>query len=80
VGVSLFFLLSGLVVPRGLASLSRSGVVVGRAMRILPTYAVGYLIVSAVATLNHTVTPVGASYSWSQILVGTVPGLGQRTG
>lgn len=76
VGVSLFFLISGLVVPRALPYLSRRGVVIGRAMRILPTYAAGYLIVSAVTLANSGLTGSGSPYVWPQALAGTIPGLG----
>ena len=53
-GVSLFFLLSGLVITKSLHKYSRSGFAAARALRILPTFAAVYLfIVVAVALANN---------------------------
>ncbi len=43
-GVALFFLISGFVIPFSLLSLSRTGFLVARAMRLWPTYAVGFAV------------------------------------
>ena len=71
-GVSLFFLLSGFVIAISLERYSRRGFLVGRLMRVLPTYASGYLVTCGVIWLmsdpNHELSP-------SSILSGAVPGL-----
>jgi peptidoglycan/LPS O-acetylase OafA/YrhL len=57
--VALFFLVSGFVIPNSVASLStkqsgRAAFIIGRALRIWPTYAVGLLItVSALWANSH---------------------------
>lgn len=78
-GVCLFFLLSGLVISRSLRRYSRSGFLVGRCLRLLPTYAAGYLAivaaVSALAAINGRPHPFG----WGEV-AGLVPGLPQVLG
>ncbi len=78
-GVCLFFLLSGLVISRSLRRYSRSGFLVGRVMRLLPTYAAGYVVVvlavTAAALLAGNVVPFGVSE-----VAGLVPGLPQVLG
>lgn len=71
-GVSLFFLLSGFVIAISLERYSRRGFLVGRLMRVLPTYAAGYLVTCGVIWLmsdpNHELSP-------RSVLFGAVPGL-----
>lgn len=71
-GVALFFLLSGYVIAISLERYSRAGFVVGRLLRVLPTYAVGYLVSCSVVALmgdpRHEL-------ELAAILVGMVPGL-----
>ena len=43
-GVSAFFLLSGYVIAISLDRYSRVGFLIGRTLRVLPTYAVGFLV------------------------------------
>jgi len=60
-GVGLFFLISGYVIAISLDRYSRRGFLVGRCMRVLPTYAVGYLVrctvIWAVGNPNHELGP-----------------------
>lgn len=78
-GVCVFFLLSGLVISRSLGRYSRRGFVVGRALRLLPTYAAGYAAIVAtiagLALLTGSDVPVGPAD-----LLGLVPGLPQLVG
>jgi len=71
-GVGLFFLLSGYVIAISLDRYSRRGFIVGRTMRIVPTYAAGYLVtctvVWAMSDPNNELT-LGA------VAAGMVPGL-----
>lgn len=52
-GVCLFFLLSGYVIARSLRHYTRSGFLVGRLLRLLPTYAAGYLLIVTVVCGSH---------------------------
>lgn len=72
-GVGLFFLLSGYVIAISLTRYNRRGFLVGRLMRILPTYAVGYLITCAVVWIAGD--PRG-ELNVPSVLIGMVPGLG----
>jgi peptidoglycan/LPS O-acetylase OafA/YrhL len=71
-GVGLFFLLSGYVIAISLDRYSRRGFLIGRIMRVLPTYAAGYLVscatIAAVSDPNRELSP-------GSVLTGTVPGL-----
>lgn len=72
-GVALFFLISGFVIAISLNRYSRAGFLVGRAMRLLPTYAAGYLVTCLVIAVMSD--PAG-ELSLRSVLVGAVPGLG----
>jgi peptidoglycan/LPS O-acetylase OafA/YrhL len=76
-GVGLFFLISGFVIAISLDRYSRRGFVVGRSMRILPTYAAGYLVtctvIWAMSDPAHELTP-------GRVLAGMVPGLANVLG
>lgn len=75
-GVSLFFVLSGFVIAISLERYSRLGFLVGRLMRVLPTYAAGYLVtITVVALMGDPHDEV----SVPSVLVGAVPGLGILT-
>ncbi|MCH9817248.1 MAG: acyltransferase [Actinomycetia bacterium] len=78
-GVCLFFLISGLVIPRSLERQSRLGFVVGRGLRILPTYAVGYCVVWTVVLLNSHFTETTAP-TIPGLFAGMIPGLGEISG
>jgi hypothetical protein len=71
-GVALFFMISGYVIAISLDRYSRRGFIVGRFMRVLPTYAAGYLVscvvVWAVSDPGHELIP-------THVLAGMVPGL-----
>ena len=71
-GVSLFFLLSGYVIAISLDRYSRRGFLIGRCMRVLPTYAAGYLVTCGVI---WAVSDPGRELSVGSVLAGSVPGL-----
>lgn len=71
-GVALFFLLSGYVIAISTTKYSRRGFVVGRLMRVLPTYAAGFLVTCAVILALGD--PFG-ELSPVNVLAGLVPGL-----
>jgi peptidoglycan/LPS O-acetylase OafA/YrhL len=71
-GVTIFFLLSGYVISISLASYSRTGFLVGRVMRLLPTYAAGYLVTCAVI---WAVSDPKGELSAVNVITGAVPGL-----
>ncbi len=71
-GVSLFFVISGCVIAYSLERYSRRGFLIGRCLRILPTYAAGYLITCAViASQGDPRDELG----FGAVLAGSVPGL-----
>lgn len=79
-GVTLFFLISGLVIARSLHSYSRSGFVVARAWRLLPTFAVGYLIACAAVSISEWIGFGRVSLTFGEVAWGLVPGLSLLTG
>ena len=76
-GVGLFFLISGYVIAISLDRYSRRGFVVGRTLRILPTYAAGFLVTCAVVWAVSD--PNGELTPWA-VLAGMVPGLANVLG
>jgi peptidoglycan/LPS O-acetylase OafA/YrhL len=76
-GVGLFFLLSGYVIAISLDRYSRRGFLIGRCMRILPTYAAGYLVTCSVI---RALSDPGRELSVGSVLAGSVPGLQFLTG
>ena len=68
-GVALFFLLSGYVIAMSLEKYSRLGFLVGRSMRILPTYAVGFLVTCSAVWLISGRPPI------YEVAAGLIPGL-----
>jgi peptidoglycan/LPS O-acetylase OafA/YrhL len=71
-GVTIFFLLSGYVISISLASYSRTGFLIGRLMRLLPTYAAGYLVTCAVI---WAVSDPKGELSAINVITGAAPGL-----
>jgi peptidoglycan/LPS O-acetylase OafA/YrhL len=71
-GVGLFFLLSGYVIAISLDKYSRGGFLVGRCMRLLPTYAAAYLVTCLVIAL---VGDPKDELSVGSVLTGSIPGL-----
>ena len=71
-GVALFFLISGYVIAISLDRYSRRGFIIGRTMRVLPTYAAGFLVtcsvIWAVSDPAHELVP-------THVLAGMIPGL-----
>lgn len=76
-GVALFFLLSGFVIAISLERYSRRGFLVGRLLRVLPTYAAGFAVTVVVVRLMGD--PAG-ELSLTGVLAGAVPGLALATG
>lgn len=73
VAVAFFFLVSGLVIPNAAASLGkfkggRSAFVVGRILRIWPTYMVGLMISVSALWFNHYANSTEANIPFSQII------------
>lgn len=73
-GVSAFFLLSGLVITRSLRRYSRSGFVVGRTMRLLPTYAAAFLIGCLGYAMLAMLAGRAVPFSVAEVAAGLVPG------
>ena len=71
-GVTIFFLLSGYVISISLASYSRTGFLIGRLMRLPPTYAAGYLVTCAVI---WAVSDPKGELSAINVITGALPGL-----
>lgn len=71
-GVAVFFLLSGYVIAISLDRYSRAGFIVGRSMRVLPTYAAGYLV--SCGFIWAMGDPAGELVP-TRVLAGMVPGL-----
>lgn len=71
-GVALFFLISGYVIAISLDRYSRRGFIIGRSLRVLPTYAAGYLVTCAVI---WAVSDPGNELGPTRVLAGMVPGL-----
>lgn len=74
-GVGLFFLISGFVIPFSLQRYSRRGFLAGRALRILPTYAIGFGLGVAALWLGTARAGIAFPYAASDILAHAVPGL-----
>lgn len=70
-GVCLFFLLSGYVISISLTRYTRTGFLVGRLMRVLPTYAVGFLVT---CTVIWVVGDPAHELSFGSVLTGMIPG------
>lgn len=73
-GVCLFFLLSGLVIAKSLERYNRRGFLVGRCLRILPTYAAGYGSILLVLMASRSALGTGRIVGLAD-LVGLIPGL-----
>jgi peptidoglycan/LPS O-acetylase OafA/YrhL len=71
-GVALFFLISGYVISISLDHYSRTGFLVARTLRLLPTYAACYLVICA--AIWAASDPRG-ELSAQTVLIGMVPGL-----
>lgn len=69
VGVALFFLISGFVIPFSLSSMSRPGFMIARAFRIWPTYVFGLAIAVGCIALNSALAGNAFPYSPLQILL-----------
>jgi hypothetical protein len=72
-GVCLFSTHQRLDDPHSLGRHNRSGFLVGRRWRILPTYAAGYTIVWAIVTINIHATGTPRP-SIGGLFIGMVPG------
>jgi peptidoglycan/LPS O-acetylase OafA/YrhL len=69
--VALFFRISGYVIAISIDRYRRRGFLVGRCMRVFPTYAAGYLVTCAVVWAmsdpKHELVPM-------RVLAGAIPG------
>lgn len=74
-GVALFFLVSGFVIPASLTKMTAVPFLKNRVLRILPTYAVGFLI--CLMAIRYNVEQNGAAWPFSTttVLVHFIPGL-----
>ena len=79
-GVCLFFIISGFVISRSLVKYNRTGFLIGRSMRLLPTYAVGFIGLSIVVWINQRIATGTSSVTVLGTLVGSIPGLSTLTG
>ena len=67
-GVALFFLISGFVIPFSVLSLSPTGFVIARVLRIWPTYIVGFSITLACLTINAASAGIVFPYTFGDVL------------
>ena len=68
-GVALFFLISGFVIPFSVAAMSRGGFAVARVFRIWPTYLFGLSLAIACIALNAALAGQAFPYSPLQVLL-----------
>jgi peptidoglycan/LPS O-acetylase OafA/YrhL len=79
-GVALFFVLSGFVIAVSVDRYSRPGFAVGRTLRLVPTYAVAFLVgLLIVLSFGASGSGAGEDPTWWGSFVGTVPGLSVLT-
>jgi len=74
-GVALFFLLSGYVIALSINRYSRRGFILGRCMRIVPTYAVGYGVTCFVSWIASRGSTGPDRVTISRVAYGSIPGL-----
>ncbi len=68
-GVALFFLISGLVIPSSISTLSRRGFAVARIFRIWPTYLIGLTVAVGCIALNANASGGSFPYSPRDVLI-----------
>lgn len=73
--VALFFLISGFVIPFSLQNLSRTGFVMNRLFRIVPTYVAGFAVTLCMLYAGTSTFSVPWSYSLREVLIHFVPGI-----
>ncbi|MCK1395664.1 acyltransferase [Bradyrhizobium sp. 1] len=76
-GVGLFFLLSGFVIANSVRSYRPSQFLLNRALRIYPTYAVGFMVVLTAHAIAGWIYGRGLPYSAAQMVAHTFPGVRQ---
>lgn len=74
-GVALFFLISGFVIPFSVSSHSRLGFLIGRVLRIYPLYIVGFSITILSLFISGASKGYIFPYTYSQVLLHYIPGL-----
>jgi len=79
-GVDIFFLISGFVIPISLSKYSRSSFVIRRFFRLYPTYFVSFLFVITMILLSSIYFNTHFSYSLGNILLHSIIGLREITG
>ncbi len=75
-GITLFFMISGLVISRSLRHYTRFAFFVARCLRLLPTYAVGYLVICLTVAIVQWRTAGTVTLQADTVLWGIIPGLG----
>lgn len=79
-GVALFFVLSGFVIAVSVDRYPRPGFVVARTLRLVPTYATGFLLALVIVlAFLHSPGGRGDDPSWWSSVVGLLPALGVAT-
>lgn len=68
-GVALFFLISGFVIPFSVSTMSRGGFAVARALRIWPTYLCGLALAVACIAVNSALAGQAFPYSLLQVFL-----------
>ncbi len=69
VGVAIFFLVSGFVIPFSVERQSRLGFLVARAMRIWPTYAAGFAVSVAAIVVSARYHAMPLPFRWSSAVL-----------
>lgn len=73
-GVGLFFIISGFVIPFSLRKTSGVTFLVGRAFRLFPTYFAGFSVVLLALWFSVTSWGIEWPYRWDEVLVHYFPG------
>ncbi len=79
-GVAIFFLISGFTIPFSLRRVSRSGFIINRLLRIIPTYIAGFSITLIALLVGSKYFLQEWPYTTKEILIHYIPGLRDITG
>ncbi|WDR07286.1 acyltransferase [Devosia rhodophyticola] len=74
-GVGLFFLISGFVIPFSLLNRNRFSFAIARAFRLLPTYAAGFTVTLIILFLGTNLSGIEWPFSNPDIMIHYIPGL-----
>ena len=75
VGVGLFFLVSGFVIPFSFERYDRLGFLVARFFRLWPTYAIGVRLTAAAIWVGNSLAGQVFPYSGGEVLINSILGL-----